>query len=96
MPVSEQPPKVTNTNDAGERHLEIDDSVSIVDVSPIGSEPSTDERGRFEVRDEGTLIWSIAYDPESRTRDEARRIARRIAGAYSLGKRVDDSTASRF
>lgn len=84
----EHPAKVTNTNEAGDRHLTIVDSVSITEVSPIESkDESTTDLGRFEIRDEDVLVWSIAYGPQARTREEARRMADRIAGAYSLGKR---------
>lgn len=86
--MAEYPSKVTNTDEAGDRHLAIVDSVTITKVRPIGSkDESTAGLGRFEIRDEGTLVWSIAYGPQARTRDEARRMADRIAGAYSLGKR---------
>lgn len=93
--MAEHPSRVTNTNDAGDRHLEIADSVSIVEVSPISAEhESAADVGRFEIRDEDALIWSIAYGPDRRSREEARRMARRIAGAYSLGKRSKDGGAS--
>lgn len=90
--MDEYPSKVTNTDEAGDRHLAIADSVSIIEVSPIDSEGgSTADRGRFEIRDEDVLVWSIAYCPDTRTREEARRMADRIAGAYSLGKRSRES-----
>lgn len=86
--MAEHPSKVTNTDEAGDRHLAIGDSVSITEVSPIESKgESAADLGRFEIRDEGTLVWSIAYGPRARTRKKARRMADRIAGAYSLGKR---------
>lgn len=84
----EHPSKVTNTDEAGDRHLTIGDSVLITEVSPIESKSeSAADLGRFEIRDEGTLVWSIAYGPQARTREKTRRMADRIAGAYSLGKR---------
>lgn len=86
--MTEHPSKVTNTDEDGERHLAIADSVTITEVRPIGTgHESRDDAGRFEIRDEDALIWSIAYGPESRARTEARRMSDRIAGAYSLGKR---------
>ncbi|WP_336343215.1 hypothetical protein [Halalkalicoccus ordinarius] len=64
------------------------DSVSIIEVRPIESKgESPADLARFEIRDEDALIWSIAYGPQARTRDEARRMVVRIAGTYSLGKR---------
>ena len=94
--MSEHPLRITNTDETGNRHLEIDDTISIVDVSPVESDgSSTGEVGRFEIRDEGTLIWSVSYGRDGRARSEAREAARLVAGAYSLGRRSTTEPADR-
>lgn len=94
--MSEHPLRITNTDETGNRHLKIDNTISIVDVSPVESDGSSSgEVGRFEIRDEGALIWSVPYGRDDRARNEAREAARLVAGAYSLGRRATSEPTDR-